>query len=102
MARRCKYTPIILVVLQALVITSISACRNQPAVKVKETILKQDLREMRRAIDQYAEDQKKLPQSLEDLVKEGYINAVPVDPITGKADWNVKIEEDTVSSTGGR
>jgi hypothetical protein len=36
-----------------------------------ETILKQELHDMRKAIDQFANDQRNLPQSLDDLVKQG-------------------------------
>ena len=40
-------------------------------------------------IDQYAADQRTLPSSLDDLVREAYLREVPTDPITGKRDWNV-------------
>ena len=33
-------------------------------------------------IDEYTYDKKKAPQALEDLVKEGYLRQIPVDPIT--------------------
>src|SRR5689334_8205243 len=37
----------------------------------KETVLKDNLREMRRVIDQYTADKKKAPTSLQDLVDAG-------------------------------
>ena len=60
-----------------------------PTLKARETILKETLRTMRRMIDQYAADQRTLPSSLDDLVREAYLREVPPDPITGKRDWNV-------------
>jgi general secretion pathway protein G len=48
----------------------------------KETVLKDNLRELRRIIDQYTADKKKAPQSLQDLVDAGYFRELPRDPIT--------------------
>ena len=68
----------------------------------KEAVLKQDLRDMRKAIDQYAADKEHLPGTLDDLVTDGYILKIPIDPITTADDWKVDIEEDTISRTGGQ
>ena len=38
---------------------------------------------LRTVIDEYTFDKKKAPQTLQDLVTEGYLRAVPIDPITG-------------------
>ena len=56
-------------------------------VKGEEAVLKENLFILRKLIDQYAQDKGKYPQSLQTLVQESYIRAVPVDPITKKADW---------------
>ena len=53
----------------------------------RETTMKHDLQVMRQAIDNYTLDKQAAPQSLEDLVQAGYLRKVPVDPITGAADW---------------
>jgi len=53
----------------------------------RETTLHHDLQVMRQAIDNYTLDKQAAPQSLEDLVQAGYLRKVPVDPITGAADW---------------
>jgi general secretion pathway protein G len=52
-------------------------------LQAKETVLKDNLREMRRVIDQYTADKKKSPQSLQDLVDGGYFRQLPEDPVTG-------------------
>ena len=41
---------------------------------------------MRDAIDQYYADKAKYPASLDTLVSDGYMRAIPVDPITKSAD----------------
>jgi general secretion pathway protein G len=54
----------------------------------REAVLKQDLQTMRTAIDSYTEDKQKGPQSLDDLVQDGYLKEIPVDPITrSKETW---------------
>jgi general secretion pathway protein G len=44
---------------------------------------------LRHQIDAYIDDKRKAPQSLEDLVRAGYLTKVPVDPMTGHADWRM-------------
>jgi general secretion pathway protein G len=51
-------------------------------LNAKETVLKDNLREMRRVIDQFTADKKKAPQALQDLVDAGYFRQLPIDPIT--------------------
>jgi general secretion pathway protein G len=60
----------------------------------RETVLRDNLRELRKVIDQYTADKKKAPQSLQDLVDAGYFRQLPEDPITySNATW------ETVSDT---
>ena len=66
----------------------------------REAVLRQDLTDMRKLIDQFAADKGKLPQSLDDLVSEGYMREVPVDPFTGQKDWAITTGEDPNSSEG--
>ena len=48
----------------------------------KEAVLKEDLFVLRGAIDSYTMDKQKAPQSLDDLIQDGYIKAIPNDPMT--------------------
>ena len=66
----------------------------------RETILKENLDQMRRMIDQYGADKGKLPQSLKDLETAGYIREVPIDPMTDKAEWD-EIKGDDPNSNEG-
>jgi general secretion pathway protein G len=64
----------------------------------KETVLKQNLYEMRSAIDKYTVDKERAPQTLEDLVSGGYLKSIPVDPMTKSADtWQTEIESEPPS-----
>ena len=60
----------------------------------REAKLRDELASMRRAIDMYATDQGKLPRSLDDVVKAGYLREIPADPITQKPDWKLIMGED--------
>ena len=53
----------------------------------REAVLKEDLYRFRDLIDQYYADKGKYPPSLEALVEDGYLRKMPVDPMTGQADW---------------
>src|ERR1041385_4236999 len=68
----------------------------------REAVLKDDLRKMRSLIDQFAADKGRLPQSLDELVSEGYMREVPIDPFTGQKDWALTTGEDPNSSEGAQ
>lgn len=74
---------------------------NKTIMHARETVLREDLFQMRKSIDQYAADKGKLPQSLDDLVSAGYIREIPTDPITEQKDWVPENGEDVYSSEGG-
>jgi prepilin-type N-terminal cleavage/methylation domain len=68
----------------------------------KETVLKENLWQMRRAIEQYRADKGKLPAALEDLVEAKYLREMPMDPVTDKAEWDAKMGDDPSSQEGGQ
>ncbi len=62
--------------------------------RAHEAALKQDLKTLRDAIDQYTQDKNKAPQSLSDVVGAGYLSKIPVDPMTNSSEtWQV-VQED--------
>ena len=75
---------------------------NKIQLKARETQLKDDLKTMRKLMDQYKADKERFPESLDELVKAGYLRAIPIDPITGSAEWAVETGEDTISLEGGQ
>jgi general secretion pathway protein G len=61
----------------------------------KESLLHSNLQTLRIVIDEYTFDKKKAPTTLQDLVSEGYLRAVPIDPMTGNDNWRT-INEDSL------
>lgn len=60
----------------------------------REAVLKEDLHVMRAAIDSYTMDKQKAPQSLDDLVQEGYLKSIPEDPMTHSKDtWSTNTSD---------
>lgn len=100
-ARSQGFTLIELLVVMAILATllSIAAPRYFESVdRAKETTLRTDLRLIREAIDKYRGDRGQLPDSLQGLVDQRYIRAVPVDPVTDTAsDWVLVPHPDGVS-----
>src|SRR5919106_1515355 len=66
----------------------------------REAVLRDDLFKMRSLIDQFGADKGRLPQSLDELVSEGYMRELPVDPFTGQKDWAISTGEDPNSLQG--
>jgi general secretion pathway protein G len=58
------------------------ALYTNSVTRAKEAVLKEDLFRMRDALDQYYADQNQYPATLEALVVDGYLRAVPADPFT--------------------
>ena len=52
----------------------------------KEAALKEDLFQMRKAIDEYYADKGKYPSDLQTLVTEKYLRTIAPDPFTGSAE----------------
>jgi general secretion pathway protein G len=67
----------------------------------RETTLRDDLFQLRKAIDQYAADKGELPQDVDALAVAGYIREVPIDPMTDDKNWVPTPGEDP-NSTDGR
>lgn len=91
------YTLIELMIVMAIIsiLVSIAVPLYQKSlIRTKESLLKNNLFTLRTVIDEYTFDKKKAPQTLQDLVSEGYLRAVPVDPITGSDQtWRIVMED---------
>jgi general secretion pathway protein G len=90
---------LMIVISLILILVSISIpAYNQSILRAKESVLKQDLFQMRSLISQYTLDKQKAPQSLADLVQAGYIKQIPTDPLTGtNSSWTVDQEDSLMS-----
>jgi len=61
--------------------------------KAQEAVLKEDLFQFRKLIDQYYSDKGKYPATLRTLVEEKYLRTLPLDPMTGSADTWQEIKD---------
>ncbi len=81
-----------------IVLATIAAGQYQRSViRAHETALKSDLNVMRKAINDYTLDKECGPSSLDDLVSQGYIGAIPEDPTTHQKDWVTKEDDISIS-----
>jgi general secretion pathway protein G len=68
--------------------------------RAKESVLRNNLFTLRTMIDEYTIDKQKAPDSLQDLVSDGYLRQIPQDPITGSSDtWRVIMEDTPVGGS---
>lgn len=87
--RRAGFTLIELLVVMAVlaILASMVAPRYLSRVDdARETVLRQNLVGLRTAIDQFYRDKARYPETLDELVAQRYIRAVPLDPITKRLD----------------
>ena len=61
--------------------------------RARESVLKENLFQMRTLIDQYYADKGKYPYSLQALIDEKYLRAIPIDPITGSSETWIEVPE---------
>ena len=91
------WTLIELVVVIALMSTLVAIAMigyGTAVTRAREAVLKEDLFRMRDAIDQYHADRNEYPPGLESLVAQGYLRAIPEDPLTqSTATWQVVLAE---------
>ncbi len=94
---KAGFTLIEIMIVMAIVtiLVSIAVPLYQKSIlRAKESVLRNNLFTMRTVIDEYTYDKQKAPQSLEDLVREGYLRQIPVDPVTGNnTSWKLIMEE---------
>ncbi len=95
------FTLIELVIVMAVigVLAAVAVPSFIGAIKhAREAVLKEDLHVMRAAIDSYTMDKQKGPQSLDDLIQDGYLKSIPEDPMTHSKDTWVTSTSDTLYS----
>ena len=89
----------IMVVLAIVVVLATLAAGQyqRTVIRAHETALKSNLSVMRHAINDYTLDKECGPSSLDDLVSQGYIGAIPEDPTTHQKDWATKEDDISIS-----
>ena len=84
----------VVITIIVILITMAIPIYQKAIIRTKETVLKQNLFTIRTQLDNYTYDKEKAPQDLQDLVTEGYLRIVPLDPMTGSNQTWKKIMED--------
>ena len=86
-----------------VILLSVAIPTYQRSVQhARETVLKENLWQMRRAIDQFAGDKGKLPRSVDELVENKYLRERPVDPISESTEWEEIMGDDPNNPDGGQ
>ena len=84
-----------------IILISVAVPTYERSVRhARETVLKENLYHMRRAIDQFTADKGKLPKDIEELVTARYLNERPIDPIRNSTEWNEIMGDDIYSTEG--
>jgi general secretion pathway protein G len=69
-------------------------------IRAKESVLRNNLFTLRSMIDEYTIDKQKAPESLQDLVSDGYLRQIPQDPMTSSDQtWKVIMEDTPVNGS---
>jgi len=102
LARRRKisiagFTLIELLIVMSIIVILVSVAipmYQKSILRTREAVLRSNLMTLRTTIDEYTYDKQKAPQTLQDLVQEGYLKEVPKDPITdSNSAWRIIMED---------
>jgi general secretion pathway protein G len=84
---------VVMMILSTLAAIAVPSYRKHQ-LKSRETVLSEDLYQMRRSIDAFYADKGQYPESLEDLVSGHYLRGLPRDPFTRVQDsWECVVPE---------
>jgi general secretion pathway protein G len=95
---QCGFTLIELMIVMSILglLLSIALPKYfQGLERAKESVLTQDLKILREAIDHFYQDKGIYPDQINDLVSYQYLKEIPVDPITGsRSTWIIITQGD--------
>ncbi len=98
------FTLLEMMVVMTIIVTIVSIAvpfYTSALVRARESVLRSNLLTMRSVIDQFTYDKEAPPQSLEDLVQEGYLREVPIDPMTNSREtWELITETGPTGESG--
>ncbi len=82
---------VVMAVLGILVVYALPAYQDA-VVRAREAVLKEDLQRLRDSLEEYLTDKGAYPEALDDLVRDGYLRSLPVDPLTRSDDtWETEV-----------
>jgi len=84
----------VVLTIMVVLITMAIPIYNKTIIRSQESVLHQNLVTLRTVIDNYTYDKMKAPQSLQDLVTEGYLRDIPYDPMArSNQSWKTIMED---------
>ncbi|HLP44811.1 MAG TPA: type II secretion system protein [Candidatus Deferrimicrobium sp.] len=81
---------LIVVAIIGILVVMVLPSHKTVVIRAKEAVLKENLFQIRDAINKYYFDKKKYPPSLEELVTTKYLRKVPEDPFLRTNEWRLK------------
>ena len=73
---------------------------SKSITRAKESVLRNNLFTLRSMIDEYTVDKQKAPETLQELVTDGYLRQIPQDPMTNSDQtWRVIMEDTPVGGS---
>jgi general secretion pathway protein G len=91
------FTLVELVVVISIILILISVALpsyTRSIQRAKESVLHDQLFTLRELIDEYTMDKQQAPQSLDDLVSDGYLREIPKDPMSNsRSSWKTDMED---------
>jgi general secretion pathway protein G len=88
----------VVITIMVIIISMAIPTLTKSITRAKESVLHNNLTTLRTVIDNYSYDKGKAPQSLQDLVTDGYLRAIPADPMNNySTDWRTVMEDATQS-----
>ncbi len=102
--REGGFTLLEMMVVMTIIVTIVSIAvpfYTSALVRARESVLRSNLLTLRSVIDQFTYDKEAAPQSLEELVDEGYLRQVPIDPMTNSREtWQLISETGPTGESG--
>ena len=84
----------VVITIMVIIISMAIPIYNRSIIRAKESVLHNNLTTLRTVIDNYTYDKQKAPQNLQDLVTEGYLTKLPMDPMVGNnQSWRTIMED---------
>jgi general secretion pathway protein G len=77
---------LVVLAVMGLLLSLVAPRYTEHVDRSRETVLRHNLRATREALDKFHADRARYPASLQELVQQHYLRALPVDPITDRAD----------------